>query len=89
MSVTPWVEKLFACMTRTSVNVQTPSVQELCKLIDQLPIVDQGRLRAAAEATHIGFSRTTVEMTEQGIRVVQYRNNQPHRRHTIKLGVPA
>lgn len=89
MSVTPWVEKLVSSMTRTAVSIQTPTAEELCSLIDQLPIVEQGRLRAAAEAVHIGFSRTTIEMTDHGIRIVHYRNNQPHRRHTIKLGVPA
>ncbi|HWT40568.1 MAG TPA: hypothetical protein VN081_04885 [Dongiaceae bacterium] len=49
---------------------------------------DMSRLRVALDAPKLGPSRTTVELTdnfpETGFRIVQYRNNQLHRRFTVK-----
>jgi len=49
---------------------------------------DMSRLRVAFEAPKAGPTRTTVELTEgfpvTGFRITQYRNNQQHRRFTVK-----
>jgi hypothetical protein len=49
---------------------------------------DMSRLKVALDAPKLGPSRTTVELTESfpetGFRIVQHRNNQLHRRFTVK-----
>lgn len=85
MSVTPWIEKLAGRLTRTSVDLHSPTPAELAEQINKLPIVEQGRLRAATEASDVGFNRTTVAITPNGIRITQYRNNIEHKRTRVMI----